>query len=187
MHQWVTSYCTHAILFPSPVLPILTANTQFQLTTVPFRTAVLFSKHSLPKKSYDVDHVKSAYSRPSKKPDLWISQPTSFVYPEFIEVTWDQTVNISRIDLFFDPSFGYQTPPFPTSGSILTPISLIKDYNLYYTSSSGKSTLIEKVTNNYSSHRYHLFDLVDVQSLEVEIISTHGLNRAQVFKIAAYE
>ncbi len=152
---------------------------------IPHRSAIL--ETFPPQKSYDVDHVKSAYSRPSKKPDLWISQPTSFVYPEFIEVTWDQTVNISRIDLFFDPSFGYQTPPFPTSGSIPTPISLIKDYNLYYTSSSGKSTLIEKVTNNYSSHRYHLLDLVDVQSLEVEIISTHGLNRAQVFKIAAYE
>lgn len=140
-----------------------------------------------PQKIYDVEHMKSEHSRPSREPDLWISQPTDFAYPEFIEVNWDQSVNISRIDLFFDPSFGYQTPAAPSSASIASPLSLIKDYNLYYTSNTGKSTLIKQVTNNRSSHRFHLFDLANVRSLEVEIISTHGLNRAQVFKIAAYE
>jgi len=47
--------------------------------------------------------------------------------------------------------------------------------------------LLEKITHNCMSHRIHHLELTDIQSIEVEIIETHGLNRAQVFRLAVYE
>ena len=137
--------------------------------------------------SYDVSELISPNTRPYRTPGLWVSQPTLFKYPEFVEFNWPKPVAISRIDLFFDPSFGYSTPPFPTVPSSSYPSSLVKEYKIYLTEEKGKTSLLLEVTNNNLAHRVHLFESCLVKSMEIEILSTHGLDRAQIFRIAAYE
>ena len=64
---------------------------------------------SPPQTPYSANCLKEANSRPTNIPGLWISQPTDFSYPEFVELTWSSPVVVSRLELFFDPTFGYQT------------------------------------------------------------------------------
>ena len=137
--------------------------------------------------SYKVSELISPNTRPYHTPELWISQPTRFTYPEFVEFHWPKPVTVSRIELFFDPSFGYFTPPYPKVSGSPYPSSLVKEYKIYLTNEKGKSSLLFEVTNNNLSHRVHLFEGCIVKSMEIEILSTHGLDRAQIFRIAAYE
>jgi len=182
----------HISLYPNESIPGMQTTNPYceyavpaNYSPTPHRCAIIQTYPA--QKSYEVVQLKSDYTRPSHSPELWISQPTNFAYPEFIEVNWPEAINVSRIDLFFDPSFGYDSPPSPEVPTLVTPISLVKSYNIYSTSSKGKSVLIEKITHNCMSHRIHHLELTDIQSIEVEIIETHGLNRAQVFRLAVYE
>lgn len=138
-------------------------------------------------KPYDAPEIIKENSRPIYLPGLWISQPSTFSYPEFIEFHWSAPVAISRIDLFFDPCFGYCTPPRPSWTKEEHAVSLIKDYRIYFTLGDGKTKLLAEVQKNSQVHRVHSFDTSTIKSLEIEILSTHGLDRAQIFRVAAYE
>ena len=153
---------------------------------VPHNCAVM-KLHPI-QKNYQANEVTTHSSRPHKGPDLWVSQPTDFTYPEFIEISWSTIVTLNRIELFFDPSFGYNSLPHPKpieNGAISC--SIIKDYNIYTTDPCGKSVRLIEVRDNQEVHRSHLFEDRLIKSIELEIVSTHGLDRAQIFRIALYD
>ena len=96
-------------------------------------------------------------------------------------------MEISKIALYFDPSYD-QHFPFYSSGVKTSHIpSLIKDYRVYLTSAKSRSTLLLEVTDNYLPYREHIFEPTTVIGVEVEILSTHGLDRAQIYKVRAYD
>ena len=49
-----------------------------------------------------------------------------------------------------------------------------------------KSKLLVDVRENQVAFRSHSFDPIEVKGIELEIISTHGLNRAQVYQVRIY-
>jgi hypothetical protein len=138
-------------------------------------------------KIYNPDAIKSDAYRPSFMPNIWISKPTDFSYPEFLEISWEKDVEISKIALFFDPSYDQHFSFYPTSVKNPHIPSLIKDYRIYLTSAKSRSTLLLEVTDNYLPYREHIFEPTTVTGLEVEILSTHGLDRAQIYKVRAYD
>ena len=60
--------------------------------------------------------------------------------------------------------------------------TLVKDYKLYYLDKNKKSVLLDEIFDNQLSFRSHVFDPVKAFGIKLEILSTHGLDRAQVFK-----
>ena len=96
--------------------------------------------------------------------------------------------DFARIDIFFDPSFGYHTPPEPQlfvdMNMLFHSLRIIK---IYFTNKEGKAKLVDEIKDNTSAHQVHLFDACTIKSMEIEILSTHGLDRAQVFRVAVYE
>ena len=56
-----------------------------------------------------------------------------------------------------------------------------KDYKLYYSDRDKKSVLLQEVFDNQLSFRSHVFDPVKAFGIELEILSTHGLDRAPGF------
>ena len=63
------------------------------------------------KKLYSAQNIACHPVRPSDLPNLWVSKPSDFKYPEFLEFFWDNPVSISSITIHFDPSY----EPFPPS------------------------------------------------------------------------
>ena len=39
---------------------------------------------------YEVSNIKNSYFRPNDLPQLWISKPSDFKYPEFVELEWEK-------------------------------------------------------------------------------------------------
>ncbi len=124
--------------------------------------------------------------RPSHRPNLWVSQPTDFTYPEFLELSWQKPVCVSSIELCFDPD--YERGDLTQLASELAfPDSLVKDYRIYTIDPTGKSKLLLEELDNELTFRIHSFDELSIRGMELEILSTHGLNRAQVYRIAVRE
>lgn len=140
-----------------------------------------------PQKPYLPTGVTQEPCRPSNLPNLWTSKPTDFKYPEFLELTWNSQVEVSRITLNFDASYDLLFPAQPSSvGSPHIP-SIVKDYRIYGLSPQGKSELLLEVTNNFLPFKEHIFDPICITGLELEILSTNGLDRAQIYRLCAFE
>ena len=71
--------------------------------------------------------------------DLWVSQPTDFKYPEFLEIKWEQAKDLSRVEITFDPSYDFIFDKKPRSYDTASIPSLIKEYKLYYYDLLGHS------------------------------------------------
>ena len=125
--------------------------------------------------------------RPNSLPGLWVSKPTDFKYPEFIELEWQEARLISCVEISFDPSYDFIYPAKPTRMRDSNFQSLVKNYRLYVTDSDGKSKLLVDVCDNQVAFRSHSFDPVEAKGIELEVISTHGLNRAQIYQVRVYQ
>jgi len=126
-------------------------------------------------------NIANGYSRPTNRPNLWVSRTTDFSEPEWLFLTWETPRDITEIQLILDSSLhfhfwqswqGYQTNAIP---------SIVREYRIIATHDNGSTTIAAEVTGNFHRNRRHPVALEGVVSLRVEIRSTHGIPRAQVY------
>ena len=129
--------------------------------------------------------INSSY-RPSHLPNLWISQETEFKYPEFVELNWAEPISVKQIDITFDAAYNYHFPDNPQRYKANNVHPLIKDYNIYLTDVANQSKKILEIRDNRKSLNSHTFSEYLILGLEVEILSTYGLNRAQIYQIRVF-
>jgi hypothetical protein len=135
---------------------------------------------------YDPSMVINAHSRPTNMPNLWVSSPTTFEKPEWIELAWEKPQVVKGIQLLFDSSLqfhfgqswqGYQTNAIPT---------LIKQYIIITTFSDGSEKCLVVVNNNYQRNCIHPVDLADVVKIKIECFDTHGIDRAHIYSVRVF-
>jgi hypothetical protein len=135
---------------------------------------------------YGSANLTNGRTCPDRLPQLWISEPTDFRYPEFLEFHWDEPREISSIDLVFDASSEFLVPARPTKFSSACVTSIVSHYKIFFMDKIGHWKELIEVKGNTLSFRTHEFPTVSTNALEFEIISTHGLDRAQVYQVRAY-
>lgn len=135
---------------------------------------------------FEPDMVTNAHSRPTNMPNLWVSSPTIFEKPEWIELTWEQPQVVKGIQLLFDSSLqfhfgqswqGYQTNAIPT---------LIKQYNIMATFADGAEKCLVTVDNNYQRNCIHSVDVAGVVKIKIACITTHGIDRAHIYSVRVF-
>jgi hypothetical protein len=136
---------------------------------------------------YEAAMVVNPHSRPSNQPNLWVSAPTAFTEPEWLDLTWDRPRDISGIQILFDSALqfhfwqswqGYAANAIP---------SIVKDYRIVATGTDGSEEVVAEVEDNYQRNCSHAVDLRDVTGLRIECRSTHGMDRAQVYAVRVFE
>ncbi|OUU58546.1 MAG: hypothetical protein CBC20_05340, partial [Verrucomicrobia bacterium TMED60] len=80
----------------------------------------------------------------------------------------------------------YYYSNFPKSNSSNALRSIVKDYNLFYTDNNGHGQKIIEVRNNQKPLVIHEFEKIETASLEIEILSTNGIERAQIFQVRVF-
>ena len=136
--------------------------------------------------AYSPANIVNGHKRPFKLPNLWISEPTDFTYPEFLELHWEEKVSITRIDIVFDSTLEFPFPPHPTPLPRRAISSIVKEYRLYAANEVGHWSEIIHVEDNFLGFRSHSFAPFETRAIELEILSTHGLPRAQVYQVLVY-
>ena len=135
---------------------------------------------------YSPENLSNSCFRPNHLPNLWISQPTNFKYAEFVEFNWKERVGISRLEICFDGNFNLPYPSASKDVNSGVMMSIVKDYNVFHNDQNGHSQKLLEVRNNRLSFRVHEFAEIHTNSIEIEVLSTHGLNRAQIFQIRVF-
>ena len=135
---------------------------------------------------HDPSEVVNPHTRPTHKPNLWVSAATSFDRPEWIELSWQTARPISEVQILFDSALhfhfwqswqGYLANAIP---------SIVRDYRIIATHGDGSSSVVAEVTGNHQRNRRHRVELADVSKLRVEVIRTNGLSRAQIYSVRAF-
>ena len=135
---------------------------------------------------YRPENLTNGRTRPDRLPHLWISEPTDFRYPEFLEFHWEKAREISSIDLVFDSSSEFIIPPRPEKFSVACVTSVVSHYKIFFMDEVGHWKELLEVPDNALPFRTHEFPTISTKAIEIEIISTHGLDRAQVYQVRAY-
>jgi hypothetical protein len=135
---------------------------------------------------YAPNNAVNPWSRPTREPNLWVSEPTDWAQPEWLELKWDELQTIGTVDLLFDSTLdftfyqswkGYEQNVMP---------SLVRDYRLLYLDDSGAWREMTRVEGNYQRHRTHHVDRIRTKAIQLEIASTNGSERAQVYSVRVY-
>jgi len=139
-----------------------------------------------PQPVYEPANVINPWARPTNLPNLWISQPTDFSKPEFLELHWENPQKIESITLLFDSSLDFHVTSLWMKYKRNTIPSLIKDYQLHALNESGAWQLLASEKGNYLRHKRHQFSPVVTKAIRLEIFATNGLPRAQVYAVRVY-
>lgn len=151
--------------------------------SLPQGPMVNFSPHQ---DLFTASNLINSDARPTHSPNLWISQKTNFKYPEFVELNWPSPIEINHLDITFDGAYNFHFPSFPQSYDKHLIHSIVKDYNIYLIDESNQSRKILEIRDNYQSFNHHQFENLCILGLEIEILSTHGLDRAQIYQIRVF-
>jgi hypothetical protein len=135
---------------------------------------------------FQPENVANGHSRPTNRPNLWVSQATDFARPEWLELAWEGPRRISEIQLLFDSSLHFH---FWQSwqGCLVRAIpSIVRDYRIIAGLADGASAIVAEVGGNHHRNRRHQASLDGVSRLRVEILRTNGLRRAQVYAVRVF-
>ncbi|MGL5018643.1 MAG: FAD-dependent oxidoreductase, partial [Luteolibacter sp.] len=132
---------------------------------------------------YGAEMAVNGHSRPTNTPNLWVSAASSFAEPEWISLGWETPRDIAEVQLLFDSSLHFH---FWQSwqGYLLRNIpSIIRDYRIIAEHEDGTTTVVAEVTGNYQRNRRHRAVITGVKNLRIEMASTNGITRAQLYAI----
>lgn len=131
-------------------------------------------------------NVVNAHSRPTNLPNLWVSAPSDFQRPEWISLEWPTSRDITGVQVLFDSAlhfhFGQSWQGYPVR-AIPT---LVKDYRIIATLGDGTPRTVVDVRDNHLRNRRHELRLDGVNALRLECLSTHGVERAQVYSLRVF-
>ena len=135
---------------------------------------------------YDAENVQNEKNRPDHLPNLWISEETDFRFPEFLEFHWSEPVDLSEIEIVWDSTLEYLLPSRPQIFENPILPSIVRDYKIYTMNDVGHWEELLSVSDNVQGFSTHSFETVKTRAIEIEILKTNGLNRAQLFQVRAY-
>jgi hypothetical protein len=64
--------------------------------------------------------------------------------------------------------------------------SIVRDYRLTAEHADGSTTVIADIRGNHLRNRRHAADLSDVVRLRLEVLATHGIQRAQIYSVRVF-
>jgi hypothetical protein len=110
---------------------------------------------------------------------------------QWIELSWDEPVTISEIQITFDTGFHRQLTLSASDSASRNIIrgpqpETVSDYTLSITDSDGTRREIANVEGNYHRLRRHPFEASSIQSLRLHVTATHDSPHIRVFEIRCY-
>jgi len=135
---------------------------------------------------YEPGMVINPHPRPTHLPNLWVSAPTDFMEPEWISLSWDKPSAVSGVQILFDSALHFHFSQSWQGYAVRAIPSLVKDYRVVAMKKDAPPVVIADVEDNYQRNCNHVADLQGVTHLRLECLSTHGLDRAQVYAFRAF-
>jgi len=131
------------------------------------------------------DQVANGYSRPLGAPNIWISAPTDFAAPEWLELRWEQPQEIGAARLFFNTDLDRELRSVWEAPGFRRFPECVRAYRLLAWDGAAWQPVVEEL-DNYQRYRAHQFAPVTTQRVRLEISATNGDPRTQVYEVRLY-
>lgn len=135
---------------------------------------------------YAASHIIDGVNRPYGGPHMWVSEQMKDK-PEWIQISWDEHINISEIHLTFNDDVNedlinlhHHRTPF-----VCIP-ELVKDYQIQVFKNDSWKTIFNIKGNRKRKRVHHLECEISSKSLRVQIDATNGCPRAEIIEIRVY-
>ena len=136
---------------------------------------------------YEPTMVVNPHSRPTNLPNLWVSSKTTFDQPEWIDLKWDKPHEIASVQIIFDSSLHFHFGQSWQGYAVNAVPTIVKQYRIIAGLADGSEVLVAEVQNNHQRNVMHQISQREVVSIRIECISTHGIDRAQVYSVRVIE
>lgn len=134
---------------------------------------------------YAGEQVANGFSRARCTPNIWVSVPTDFAAPEWLEFRWPEPRDLASISLYFNTDLDRELPNLWFEHPFRAIPECIRDYRLLCAENGGWRVLLEE-RGNYQRFRTHAFPPVTTDCLRLEVLATHGDPRAQIYEVRIY-
>ncbi|MBB5439967.1 hypothetical protein HDC92_003665 [Pedobacter sp. AK017] len=116
--------------------------------------------------TFAVGHIRNGTDRPTVQPNAWVADPSDPA--PAIELAWEQTRFINRIDLVFDTDTDHAMESvLMTHPETVMPFC-VRDYHI----EDGDGKVIYQKTGNYHTRNEIIFD-TPLQTKKLKVILTH--------------
>jgi hypothetical protein len=134
---------------------------------------------------YGGDQVTNGYARAHRGPNLWVSAPSDFLLPEWLELRWEQPREVGTVYLYFNTDLDRDLRNLWEPYDFRTIPECARHYRLLAWTGTGWKLLVEE-KENYHRRRVHRFPATRTTRLRLEVCATHGDPRAQVYELRVY-
>ncbi len=138
------------------------------------------------------EHVIDGHVRdmPGKWAHRWGAKTPAEGKSEWIELTWDEPVEISEIQITFDTGFHRELTLSASDGVTARTIrgpqpETVREYALSMARPGLVSRLLVE-TDNYQRLRRHRIEKQFIQTLRLEVFKTNGSDHVRVYEIRCY-
>jgi hypothetical protein len=136
---------------------------------------------------YEPSAVVNPHSRPTSVPNLWVSAPTRFSQPEWLDLTWEHPQWMTSIQILFDSSLHFHFWQSWQGYPVRAIPSVVKAYRIVARNPDGHEHTVIEVRDNYQRNCRHDLALNNVKGIRLEVLGTHGIERAQVYSIRIFQ
>ncbi|MBE7464162.1 MAG: FAD-dependent oxidoreductase [Planctomycetes bacterium] len=135
---------------------------------------------------YGPANVTNGYGRPYQLPNLWISAPTNFERPEWLEVDFGQPLAVREVQFLFDSDLDRHLTSMWLPMPHACEPDLVKDYDVQLRVNGAWQTVKEVRGNRLRRNVWVLDKRYQADAVRLEVKATHGTPRAQVYEVRAY-
>ncbi|WP_028552727.1 FAD-dependent oxidoreductase [Paenibacillus sp. UNC451MF] len=138
--------------------------------------------------AFSASRAIDGYTRPYGGPHMWSSQPMEQGRPEWLELSWQEPVEIGTVHITFNDDINedlinlhHHRTPFEVIPE------LVKDYEIQAWVRGEWTTLAEE-HNNHTRKRIHkLSSPIVTGKLRIVMTATNGSTRAEIVEVRCYE
>ncbi|MGD7787157.1 FAD-dependent oxidoreductase [Propionibacteriaceae bacterium Y1700] len=137
--------------------------------------------------AYSADQVAGGYSRPYGGPNMWVSEPLVNDPEPWVELRWDEAVELSEVVLIMDDSLDidlinlhhHRTPYEAMPG-------LLRDYTVRVEVNGVWQDVAEVTANRHRRRQHALEQATKATAVRVITGATNGAPHAHLFSLRAY-
>lgn len=151
------------------------------------RKPICFKLHSI-SDALAAHKATDGYTRPYGGPHMWSSQPMDQGKPEWLELSWQEDVQVGCIHITFNDDVNedlinlhHHRTPFE-----IIP-ELAKDYQIQAWVRGEWITLAEEHSNHTRKRVHKLASSIETSKLRIVVTSTNGSERAEIVEVRCYE
>ncbi len=133
-----------------------------------------------PNETYTAAEISTGVSRPEKRANVWISQPS---LPQDISLNWDEKVPFNSIELTFDNDLDITREKL--AEQMCAP-QLVRSYTVTVENNGEKQILISENDNIYRKRCHRLEKQVFADNLTICVKSTWGANCARISEMKVF-